>query len=113
MRTVLSLLVLVAAFGLVACNDCDSCDDKPEGNAKTTAPTDEAATGAEGTAGETGDAAAEEKECLCVKGLAGDPVWCQKCDKGFIDGEPAHCQGCVKKAQKKLAEATKEAGGAE
>ena len=109
MRTVLSLLVLVAAFGLVACNDCDSCDDKPtqtdkpEGNAK-------APTGAEGAEGETGDPTAE---CLCVQGLAGEPVWCKKCDKGYIDSEPAHCQGCVKKAQKKLAEAAKEAGGAE
>lgn len=42
-------------------------------------------------------------ECACEKGKAGAPIWCEKCDKGYVDGEPAHCKGCVAKAQKKAA----------
>ena len=120
MRLLCTALVFFVALGLVACNDCDSCDggdaqktDSPKTDVektdaeKTAAPA--GAEAAEGLQGATGDAAAatggEEAACVCVMGLAGDPVWCKKCDKGYIDGEPAHCQGCVKKAQKKASEA--------
>ena len=41
-------------------------------------------------------------DCVCAKGKAGDPVWCAKCDKGYVDGEPADCPNCVKKAQDAL-----------
>lgn len=52
-------------------------------------------------AAEVGEGDAEA--CRCKQGKAGEPVWCEKCDKGYVDGKEAHCKGCVAKAQKQAA----------
>jgi hypothetical protein len=50
-------------------------------------------------------AAADAPACVCAKGKAGEPVWCDACDKGYVDGKPAGCKGCVAEALKKRAQA--------
>lgn len=113
-----------AAQGGAACADCAA----KEPGAKETGAKETGAKGAEGSAGECGpdckccskgecsgkdckccakraaDAGAGDADaCLCKQGKAGEPVWCEKCDKGYVDGEEAHCKGCVAKAQKQAA----------
>lgn len=85
--------LLMSAFLILTLSACGA--EAPTGSATEAAPT--GSPGAEGTVGDAPD-------CVCEKGKAGAPIWCKACDKGYVDGEPADCPNCVKKAQKKLEE---------
>jgi hypothetical protein len=43
--------------------------------------------------------------CVCARGKAGEPTWCEACDVGYVDGKKAGCPGCVAKALKERAAA--------
>lgn len=49
------------------------------------------------------EGAAAAVACVCKAGKAGKPVWCEGCDKGYVDGKEVCCPSCVKKAVKKAA----------
>lgn len=73
------------------CQGCKKTASKPackgscEGDCKTCAAKQQAA--------------AEMLGCVCAQGKAGEPVWCDVCDKGYVDGKPAGCKGCVAEAK--------------
>lgn len=79
--------LLLTAFLIVPLAACGG----PSEPTKSSQPTG-AATGT------VGDAPA----CVCEQGKAGTPVWCEACNKGYVDGQPADCPLCVKKEQEKL-----------
>jgi hypothetical protein len=43
------------------------------------------------------------KACVCKAGKAGASVWCEACDKGYVDSKEVCCPSCVKSAIKKAA----------
>lgn len=47
--------------------------------------------GNQGHMAKSGDA----KACpMCAKGMAGESVWCDHCNAGFVHGEKVACKGC-------------------
>ena len=38
--------------------------------------------------------AADEVACACSKGKAGEAVWCDKCNKGYVNSDAVKCRGC-------------------
>ncbi len=44
--------------------------------------------------------------CACAKGKAGEPVWCESCKKGYVDGKEVCCPSCVEDAKKKVKDGT-------
>jgi hypothetical protein len=32
--------------------------------------------------------------CTCEAGKAGGTTWCDKCDKGYVEGDAVACEGC-------------------
>ena len=85
--------LLLSAFLILTLSACGR--EAPAGSATEGAPM-----GSPGAAGTIGD----DPDCVCEKGKAGTPIWCKVCDKGYVDGEPADCPLCVKKAQENLEE---------
>jgi hypothetical protein len=51
-------------------------------------------------------AEAASAACACVKGKAGEPVWCESCKKGYVDGKEVCCPSCVEDAKKKVKDGT-------
>ncbi len=118
-RILIPALALLLALGLAACGDAPATpgDAGPSGATGTAgdAGTTDGATDGKPAVGDAEKPAANEEAahdkgeadpdapCLCVMGLAGDPIWCKQCKKGYVDSKEVCCPGCVKKAQKKLA----------
>ncbi len=70
MRTTLTVLVLLSSLALGACTSGASSDSG-------------------------GGAAASETACaMCSRGKAGETVWCDGCNAGYVAGEKIKCQGC-------------------
>jgi hypothetical protein len=62
------------------------------------------ASAGEGCKCKTADAAKTSKAaCVCAAGKAGAPIWCNACEKGYVDGKSVCCPNCVKSAVKKAA----------
>ncbi len=127
-RYLLPLFALCLVFTLVGCDDAPATpvagdtESKPavvEGTpALTDAPAadgaacckqDPDAKCADGECGESCDCkaaaakTAAAKACVCKAGKAGESVWCEACDKGYVDSKEVCCPSCVKSAIKKAA----------
>lgn len=37
-----------------------------------------------------------EAACSCDKGKAGETVWCEACNAGYVKGEKTKCEACFK-----------------
>lgn len=94
------LITSVLIFSMAACGGpSEQTGTGSDRSAESANPAGEQApAGSPGEAGTVGDAPA----CVCKQGKAGTPIWCEACNKGYVDGELADCPLCVKKAQKKL-----------
>ncbi len=99
-RLLLPVLVLAFVVGLAACDDA-----APETRSGVAPGAD--ATAGDATAGDAtaGDAAEPGAGCVCAAGRAGKPVWCEACDRGYVDGKEVSCPACVERGVKAAAKA--------
>jgi hypothetical protein len=78
-RTIVIILACALLVGLVGCGKSEEPSEPKSTSPKSVSP----------------EKAPAETECAaCAKGKAGESVWCEDCNAGYVEGVKTGCKGC-------------------